>query len=778
MSQLKKFCVLQLAFFLFFGFLTGALYAQQHIDEDKGTATDYPSGLVPQQAVITPNYEESASYDGFNDVPSSYWAHEYIERLYREGITKGCGNGQYCPENLVTRAEMAIFLERADKGNGYMPPSATGFFSDVPQSHWAAGWIEQLYLDGITNGCSVNPFRYCPEYPITRAEMAVFLLRAINGSSYVPPVAKGLFADVPYDHWAIDWIEQLYIEGITTGCSSLPAKYCPENAVTRAEMAVFLVRAFDISDPNAPVSLSLLASPEVILDDGADASSITATLHPYSEGGLIPDGTVVQFEILSGIASLSSTTALTLDGVAGIQVTSTAQGTVVLQATVQGTEISGTVEINVIKSQDPNAPVSLSLLASPEVIFDDGVDASSITATLHPYSEGGLIPDGTVVQFEILSGIASLSSTTALTLDGVAGIQVTSTAQGTVVLQATVQGTEISGTVEINVIKSQDPNAPVSLSLLASPEVIFDDGVDASSITATLHPYSEGGLIPDGTVVQFEILSGIASLSSTTALTLDGVAGIQVTSTAQGTVVLQATVQGTEISGTVEINVIKSQDPNAPVSLSLLASPEVIFDDGVDASSITATLHPYSEGGLIPDGTVVQFEILSGIASLSSTTALTLDGVAGIQVTSTAQGTVVLQATVQGTEISGTVNVKVTSDFASCFTKSASSSVVKINDVFQPGSQFSLTITNTSERTFQLNRFEFTNGGILLSSTTDSSLLSDGELGGRESVGLTVTLKTSQMDKGLVASFFLTASNGQDFIVSHRFEDSPFPPFP
>lgn len=66
-------------------------------------------------------------------------------------------------------------------------------------------------------GCSTNPLEYCPEEPVTRAEMAVFLLRAMHGSSYSPPAVTGMFSDVPAIFWAVAWIEQLYSEGITQG---------------------------------------------------------------------------------------------------------------------------------------------------------------------------------------------------------------------------------------------------------------------------------------------------------------------------------------------------------------------------------------------------------------------------------------------------------------------------------------------------------------------------------------------------------------------------------
>jgi len=185
----------------------------------------------------------------FADVPSTYWAWSEIERLYAAGFTSGCSTNPlaYCPERSVTRAEMAVFIERGIHGADYIPPAGTGgVFADVPLSYWDTDWIEQLYADHITGGCSLSPLSYCPDRSIIRAEMAVFLLKAKHGADYTPPAAVGVLTDVPTSYWAASWIEQLYAEGITGGCNLSPLSYCPEDPVTRAEMAVFLVRTFNL----------------------------------------------------------------------------------------------------------------------------------------------------------------------------------------------------------------------------------------------------------------------------------------------------------------------------------------------------------------------------------------------------------------------------------------------------------------------------------------------------------------------------------------------------
>jgi hypothetical protein len=120
----------------------------------------------------------------------------------------------------------------------------TGNFTDVACPDFFADFIERLRIEGITSGCGPN--LYCPNDEVTRAQMAVFLLRVKYGSNYTPPAATGIFADVPDDFFR-PWIEQLAKEGITSGCG--PNVYCPNSAVTRAQMAVFLARTLNLPLP-------------------------------------------------------------------------------------------------------------------------------------------------------------------------------------------------------------------------------------------------------------------------------------------------------------------------------------------------------------------------------------------------------------------------------------------------------------------------------------------------------------------------------------------------
>ncbi len=179
----------------------------------------------------------------FADVPAADGFYSAIETLFHHGVTAGCSGPNYCPSGSVTRAQMAVFLLKGKLGRAYLPPPATGtVFPDVPAGAFAAAWIEDLADSEIAAGCGGG--LYCPDSPVTRAQMAVFLLKAKHGSGYTPPPAVGMFADVPPSNQFAPWIEQLAAEGVTAGCGG--GNYCPNAPNTRGQMAVFLVKTFSL----------------------------------------------------------------------------------------------------------------------------------------------------------------------------------------------------------------------------------------------------------------------------------------------------------------------------------------------------------------------------------------------------------------------------------------------------------------------------------------------------------------------------------------------------
>ena len=180
----------------------------------------------------------------FLDVSQGDIFRTHVETILRSGVTAGCGAGSYCRNQAVRRDQMSAFLLKARHGASHQPPTCVppGMFLDVACPGLFTDWIEELSAEAITGGCGEDV--YCPSDSVRRDQMAVFLLKAEHGPDYVPPPCTGFFYDVPCPFQYADWIEQLVAEGITAGCGY--QFYCPENPITRGQMAVFLVKTFGL----------------------------------------------------------------------------------------------------------------------------------------------------------------------------------------------------------------------------------------------------------------------------------------------------------------------------------------------------------------------------------------------------------------------------------------------------------------------------------------------------------------------------------------------------
>jgi hypothetical protein len=180
----------------------------------------------------------------FADVPPKYWSRKFIEAIYRAGVTNGCAQSplRYCPEDVVTRGSMAQMLIAAKEGPNYVPPPCTSSpFSDVSVSSPICPWVQELVRRGVTAGCGGG--QYCPNSPVTRSQMSVFLLSTWHGAGYAPaPCTSSAFNDVPGSSPFCPWIQEMAARGITAGCGA--GTFCTESPNTRAQLAVFLATTF------------------------------------------------------------------------------------------------------------------------------------------------------------------------------------------------------------------------------------------------------------------------------------------------------------------------------------------------------------------------------------------------------------------------------------------------------------------------------------------------------------------------------------------------------
>ncbi|MBV9478855.1 MAG: S-layer homology domain-containing protein [Acidobacteria bacterium] len=178
----------------------------------------------------------------FIDVPVSHWAYGSVESVLHNGVATACSpHLQFCPQTNLTRAEIAKWLLVAEHGATYQPPACTGAgpFTDVPCTNAYATWIGQLKAEGLTSGTGGGA--YSPDQTLTRAELAIFVLRTKLGPSYASPACGNDFSDVPCpSYWAANWISDVKNRGVSIGCG--PYQFCPSDLVDRAQAAVFITR--------------------------------------------------------------------------------------------------------------------------------------------------------------------------------------------------------------------------------------------------------------------------------------------------------------------------------------------------------------------------------------------------------------------------------------------------------------------------------------------------------------------------------------------------------
>lgn len=171
------------------------------------------------------------TYGPFTD--DDFSTHEAaIHKIWKAGVTYGCGGQKYCPERTVTRGEMAAFLTRALG----LPATNANHFDDDNGKFYEAS-ANAMFESGITVGCGGR--NYCGDRGLKRGEMAVFLDRAFS----YPSTGVDYFTDDDgrfYEQSAND----MKSSGITYGCGG--SNFCGERSLTRAEMAAFLARALGL----------------------------------------------------------------------------------------------------------------------------------------------------------------------------------------------------------------------------------------------------------------------------------------------------------------------------------------------------------------------------------------------------------------------------------------------------------------------------------------------------------------------------------------------------
>ena len=197
--------------------------------------------LGPAPENPPPPQETCAVFEGrFCDDDGS--VHEAnIEDIAYRGITLGCGEIRFCPDRPIDRSQMAAFLFRAAVLRTGTPPApAEAKLTDVPEDAWYRSFAQWAVASAAMRAPGGV---FDPHGAVTRADMAVMLTAAFDN---LPPAPEpeGVFTDMagrPPE--TVRAAEGLRTAGVTLGCTSSPLRYCPDQAVSRAQMASFFIRA-------------------------------------------------------------------------------------------------------------------------------------------------------------------------------------------------------------------------------------------------------------------------------------------------------------------------------------------------------------------------------------------------------------------------------------------------------------------------------------------------------------------------------------------------------
>ena len=197
-------------------------------------------------------------------------------------------------------------------------------------------------------------------------------------------------------------------------------------------------------------------------------------------------------------------------------------------------------------------------------------------------------------------------------------------------------------------------------------------------------------------------------------------------------------------------------DPNAAISISANAFPNVILNNDIDTATITATVKPAGTGGVIPS-TPIDF-IVTDNGSTTTTTVNTINGVATLDITSLTEGFITVETQIQSSTLTSSTNLRSTVNFSNVLSPALLFEPIYSNGSYLIGSRFGLYMRNLSNRDFNIYEFQVLHDGIdLFGSPTPGSVFDDGILSAGEFLWAVYVVDTDIVNAGVIGTrFFLT----------------------
>jgi hypothetical protein len=216
----------------------------------------------------------------FNDVPQGSPGFAWIQEMSQLGITSGCGNGDFCPDQTVSREQMAVFVIRMRYGaTAIFDFPATPYFTDVTSESFGWSWIQRMKEDAVTSGCSTTLF--CPTDPVTRGEMGVFVMA--GGFNFLLPAGTPVISAISPGTITHGTTATFTVTGLNTNFVQGTTEIAPIPGIT--------IGAVTVTTPTS-LTVQLTAASDAI-QQPVSVLAITG-IPPGNEEAVLPNSLVIQ----------------------------------------------------------------------------------------------------------------------------------------------------------------------------------------------------------------------------------------------------------------------------------------------------------------------------------------------------------------------------------------------------------------------------------------------------------------------------------------------------
>lgn len=405
-----------------------------------------------------------------------------------------------------------------------------------------------------------------------------------------------------------------------------------------------------------------------VLSNGNDMSVLTVTVKD-ANGNLV-NNAKVSFNV-SGKGSATPSPATTSNGIATVQLTSTEAGIVTVTATTDA-DATGKQTSVTFRADVGTAKIDSLSASRDSDVKANGTDSSIVNATVRD-ANGNLV-DGAKVFFTTSAGKGKLSQTSATTVNGVATTVLTSLSAETITVTATTNVDSTGKQAAVSFIADSDTATIADLNA-SRTENVTANGQDSAMVTATVKD-AQGNLV-NGATVTFKVSDGDGKLSPTSAISQNGIATAQLTSTKADISTVTAVTDFDKMGKQTSVSFMADLATAKVASLSATRT-EGIIANGTDSTTLVATIK--DANGNLASGVHVNFSVLKGKGDLQAT-GITVNGIASVDMVSTrAEMNTVTAVTLFDTQVNETLSISFIADLSTAkiehFTASRVSNVL------------------------------------------------------------------------------------------------------